>query len=129
MKDNLETPKRQDNKKEDWIRSHWRPMMAVVYMTIVIFDFIVAPVLWSTIQVLGSGSVSVQWSPLTILSAGIFHVSMGAVLGISALTRGREKVERLRSFGEYDDRIRSFREDDDRIRSRREGDGGNDVIF
>jgi hypothetical protein len=97
MKDNLETPKRPDNKKEEWIRSHWRPMMAVVYMAIVAFDFIVAPVFWSLIQVWGSGSVALQWNPLTLISGGIFHAAMGAVLGISAFTRGREKVERIRA--------------------------------
>lgn len=83
-------------KRENWIRTHWRPMMAFVYMAIVIFDFIIGPVFWSIIQIYG-GSVAVQWSPLTLISGGVFHAAMGAVLGISAFSRGREKIESLRS--------------------------------
>lgn len=86
--------------REDWIRSHWRPMMAFVYMAIVIFDFIVGPIFWSLIQLYGGligGSVAIQWIPLTLNGGGIFHAAMGAILGISAFTRGKEKVETLKS--------------------------------
>ena len=71
--------------------------MAVVYMTIVFFDFIIFPIFWSLIQVYGSGFVAIQWSPMTLLSGGVFHAAMGAVLGLSAWTRGQEKIERLRT--------------------------------
>jgi len=81
---------------EDWIRSHWRPMMAFVYMAVVIFDFIVGPVFWSVIQLYG-GSVSMQWSPLTLVGGGVFHAAMGTILGLSAWSRGKEKVEALKS--------------------------------
>jgi hypothetical protein len=83
-------------KQDNWIRTHWRPMMAFVYMAIVIFDFIIGPILWSIIQIYG-GSVALQWSPLTLISGGVFHAAMGAVLGISAFSRGQEKVESIRS--------------------------------
>lgn len=87
--------KKEKAEKSDWIREHWRPMMAFVYMAIVLFDFIIGPIFWSIIQLYG-GSVAVQWAPLTLIAGGVFHASMGAVLGISAFTRGREKVERIR---------------------------------
>lgn len=83
-------------KHENWIRSHWRPMMAFVYMAVVIFDFIVGPIFWSIVQIYG-GSVALQWTPLTLISGGVFHAAMGAVLGISAFSRGREKVETLKA--------------------------------
>jgi hypothetical protein len=86
----------EDMKQEDWIRTHWRPMMAFVYMSIVIFDFIVGPIFWSIVQIYG-GSVALQWTPLTLISGGVFHAAMGAVLGISAFSRGREKVETLKA--------------------------------
>ena len=76
--------KRQDT----WLQKYWRPMMAVAYMAIMVFDFIVAPVLWSILQATAAGAVTLQWAPLTLLSGGIFHAAMGAVLGISAFTRG-----------------------------------------
>ena len=82
-------------KQENWIRTHWRPMMAFVYMAVIIFDFIIGPVFWSIVQIYG-GSVALQWTPLTLVGGGIFHAAMGAVLGISAFSRGREKVETLR---------------------------------
>jgi hypothetical protein len=85
---------------EDWIRTHWRPMMAFVYMAIVLFDFIIGPIFWSIIQIYG-GSVTIQWSPLTLIAGGVFHAAMGAVLGISAFTRGKEKVESIRA--QYND--------------------------
>jgi hypothetical protein len=73
-------------------------MMAVVYMVIILFDFIIFPIFWSIVQIYGStGVVSLQWSPLTLLSGGIFHAAMGAVLGVAAWTRGKEKIERLRT--------------------------------
>jgi hypothetical protein len=82
-------------KQEHWIRTHWRPMMAFVYMAVIIFDFIIGPVFWSIVQIYG-GSVALQWTPLTLVGGGIFHAAMGAVLGISAFSRGQEKVETLR---------------------------------
>lgn len=69
--------------------------MAFVYMAVIIFDFIVGPIFWSIIQIYG-GSIAIQWNPLTLIGGGIFHAAMGAVLGISAFSRGREKVETLR---------------------------------
>jgi hypothetical protein len=84
-----------DYTEDDWIRIYWRPLMAYTYMAIIIFDFIIGPVIWSTFQLFG-GIVSTQWTPLTLISGGIFHAAMGAVLGISAFTRGQEKVEDIR---------------------------------
>lgn len=72
--------------------------MAVVYMAIIVFDFIVFPISWSLIQVHGStGVVSLQWNPMTLLSGGVFHAAMGAVLGVAAWTRGKEKIERIKT--------------------------------
>lgn len=82
-----------ENTNTDWINKKWRPMMGWSYMATCVFDFIVAPVLWSIVQVLGSGSVSMQWQPLTLQGAGLYHVAMGAVLGIAAWGRTKEKVE------------------------------------
>jgi hypothetical protein len=48
------------------------------------------------LQAYFAGSVVVQWQPLTLLSGGVFHAAMGAVLGISAFSRGKEKIEQMR---------------------------------
>lgn len=89
-------------KADTWLQRYWRPMMAVVYMAIILFDFIIFPIFWSIVQVYDStGVVSLQWSPLTLLSGGVFHAAMGAVLGVAAWTRGKEKIERLKT--EYEE--------------------------
>jgi hypothetical protein len=81
-----------EKKKEDWMNSKWRPMMGWMYMGVCIFDFVLAPVLWSLTQALFNGGVNVQWQPLTLQGAGLFHISMGAVLGLAAYGRTQEKL-------------------------------------
>ena len=81
-----------EKKKEDWMNSKWRPMMGWMYMAVCSFDFIIAPVLWSLTQAVFHGGVNVQWQPLTLQGAGLFHIAMGAVLGIAAMGRTQEKL-------------------------------------
>ena len=81
-----------EKKKEDWMNSKWRPMRGWMYMGVCIFDFVVAPVLWSLTQAMFHGGVNVQWQPLTLQGAGLFHISMGAVLGLAAYGRTQEKL-------------------------------------
>jgi hypothetical protein len=50
------------------------------------------PVLWSLVQVIGGGEVRTQWSPITLQGAGLFHMAMGAILGIAAYGRTQEKM-------------------------------------
>lgn len=82
-----------EKKKEDWMNSKWRPMMGWMYMLVCLFDFMVAPILWSIMQAYFHGGVTTQWQPLTLQGAGFFHICMGAVLGISAYGRTQEKIE------------------------------------
>ena len=79
-------------KKEDWMNSKWRPMMGWMYMLVCTMDFVVFPILWSLIQVWGGGRVETQWSPITLQGAGLFHMAMGAVLGVAAFGRTQEKL-------------------------------------
>ena len=66
--------------------------MGWTYMIICILDFAIFPVLWSIIQATHSGTVSTQWDPITLRGAGLFHMAMGAILGIAAWSRGQEKI-------------------------------------
>jgi len=81
-----------EKKKEDWLNSKWRPSMGWMYMCICLFDFMVAPILWTVIQAVFKGGITTQWQPLTLQGAGLFHVAMGAVIGISAHGRTQEKL-------------------------------------
>lgn len=79
-------------KNEDWMNAKWRPMMGWMYMVVCTCDFVIFPVLWSLLHaVTHSGNVT-QWQPLTLNGAGLFHIAMGAVLGIAAMGRTQEKI-------------------------------------
>ena len=81
-----------DAESEHWINSKWRPMMGWLYMSTCFADFILFPILWSLLQALNHGQVTSQWQPLTLQGAGLYHIAMGAVLGIAAYGRTKEKV-------------------------------------
>jgi hypothetical protein len=81
------------NDNEDWINKKWRPAMGWMYMAVCICDFIIFPILWSILQVVSKGSVTTPWQPISLQGAGLFHVAMGAVLGIAAYGRTKEKIE------------------------------------
>lgn len=80
----------------DWINRKWRPAMGWMYMVVCIFDFILFPVLWAGVQfweTQAANDAFRQWQPLTLQGAGLFHMAMGAVLGIAAYGRTKEKLE------------------------------------
>ena len=81
-----------ESKKEDWMNSKWRPMMGWMYMLVCVMDMVIFPILWSLLQSLNHGQVSSQWNPLTLQGAGLFHIAMGAVLGLAAWGRTQEKL-------------------------------------
>lgn len=82
----------QPNTEQDFMSSKWRPMMAIMYMVVCTCDFVIFPVLWSVLQAVDHGQVSSQWQPITLQGAGLFHMAMGAVLGVAAWSRGQEKI-------------------------------------
>ena len=80
-----------EKKKEDWMNSKWRPMMGWMYMLVCTMDMVIFPVLWSLLQTMTHSPIT-QWNPLTLQGAGLFHIAMGAVLGIAAFGRTQEKL-------------------------------------
>jgi hypothetical protein len=70
--------------------------MGWLYMATCAFDFILAPILWAVMHATLNGEMS-QWNPITLQGAGLYHVAMGAVLGVSAWSRGQEKLASWRS--------------------------------
>lgn len=82
-----------DKDSTDWINKKWRPAMGWLYMATCTFDFVIFPILWSLLQAMSKGQVTSQWQPLTLQGAGLYHIAMGAVLGIAAYGRTKEKLE------------------------------------
>jgi hypothetical protein len=74
------------------MNSKWRPACGWMYIVVCLFDFMIAPILWSITQAVFHGGVNVQWQPLTLQGAGLFHVAMGAIIGVSAYGRTQEKL-------------------------------------
>jgi hypothetical protein len=87
-----------ESKKEDWMNSKWRPMMGWMYMVICTMDMVVFPILWSLLQAVTHTAIT-QWNPLTLQGAGLFHIAMGAVLGIAAFGRTQEKLQGANNGG------------------------------
>jgi len=81
-----------EQKKEDWMNSKWRPMMGWLYMATCTFDFVIFPILWSLLQAVTHATQITQWQPLTLQGAGLYHIAMGAVLGLAAFGRTQEKL-------------------------------------
>lgn len=67
--------------------------MGWTYMVTCIVDFIVFPVAWNLLQA-SLGQTITQWNPLTLQGAGLYHMAMGAVVGVTAWQRSREKMAR-----------------------------------
>ena len=80
-----------EKKKEDWMNAKWRPMMGWIYMLTCVTDFIIFPILWSILQASLKQPVS-AWQPITLQGAGLFHLSMGAIIGVAAFGRTQEKL-------------------------------------
>lgn len=85
-----------DASSESWINKRWRPAMGWMYMVVCIFDFILFPIMYTLVQFYETQAANDafrQWQPLTLQGAGLFHLAMGAVLGIAAYGRTKEKIE------------------------------------
>ena len=74
-----------------WMQKLWRPAMGWMYMLICLLDMAIFPILWSLLQATTHQPIT-QWNPLTLQGAGLFHIAMGAVLGIAAFGRTQEKL-------------------------------------
>jgi hypothetical protein len=77
--------------QEDWMNRKWRPVVGWTYIVICMLDFAAFPIAWSILQAYTHQPIT-QWSPLTLQGAGLFHLAMGAILGIAAYGRTQEKI-------------------------------------
>lgn len=91
-------------------------MAAYVYLVICICDFIVMPAYYEyanhkmhviqqvemalrfpegvqQVEALRIIKETRAWEPITLVSGGLLHMAFGAILGVAAWSRGKEKVE------------------------------------
>ena len=71
--------------------------MAWLYFSVCLFDFLVAPILYVMVQTdhIDKIQALMQWTPLTLKGGGLFHLAMGAIVGVTAWSRGQEKREMI----------------------------------
>jgi Holin of 3TMs, for gene-transfer release len=77
---------------EHWFKKYWRPALSWCYLLTCFTDFVLFPVLWSILQIVGHGQVQTPWVPITLGNGGLFHVTMCTVIGITAHGRTKEKL-------------------------------------
>jgi hypothetical protein len=82
------------NRESSWIKHYWRPFMAYQYLAVCLADFIMFPLL-TMLFTYWTGTPYVQWDPITLKESGFYHLSMGAIIGVAAWTRGQEKIRNL----------------------------------
>jgi len=81
--------------KGEWMQKYWRPCAAFMYITCCLTDFAIFPIMFTVVQFWeeqASNDAFRQWVPITLQGGGLFHVSMCAVLGVSAYGRTQEKL-------------------------------------
>jgi len=79
----------------EWMQKYWRPCAAFMYMACCLCDFAVFPIMFTVVQFWeqeAANDAFRQWVPITLQGGGLFHVSMCAVLGVSAYGRTQEKL-------------------------------------
>ena len=82
--------------EEHWAKSFWRPAMGWLYMVICFMDFVGFPLLTIFLPIIfkpfGLTMPYTAWQSLTLSNGGLIHLSFGAILGVSAFSRGQEKI-------------------------------------
>ena len=85
-----------EKEDEHWVKSFWRPAMGWLYMLICFMDFVGFPLLTIFLPIIfkpfGLVMPYTAWVSLTLSNGGLIHLAFGAILGVSAFTRGQEKI-------------------------------------
>ena len=73
--------------QESWLQKKWCPLMALQYMIVCLSDFVIFPIMFTIVQfweTQAANDAFRQWVPITLQGGGLYHMAMGAVLGINA---------------------------------------------
>lgn len=78
------------DESEAFIKRWWRPAMAVQYMVVCFFDFIIFPGVYAAIY--ANGGEFHEWRSLTLQGGGLYHAAMGAICGVYAYQKSKELI-------------------------------------
>lgn len=87
-----------DNKS--FLFTFWKPLLGYSYIVIILFDFIIAPILMPELYHILGYPPSI-WIPLTTSYGGVLHLSVAGILGATAWTHGMADVEAMRNMPDY----------------------------
>ena len=116
----VQSPDEDDGLKWSW---SWRSLAAVVYLTICLTDFLLMPIyrehtytkmpvaeMVRLSMAMQDGAAQIEtlkvlkedraWVPIT---NDMFHLSFGAILGVSALPMARKRLDRRRPANDFPD--------------------------
>lgn len=85
---------------ESWWKDHWRPFMAWSYGIVCLWDFMLAPIFFAWYSH-HTGTPLVTWVPLTTTGGGLYHVAMGAIIGVTSYGRSQEKVSNINASSNF----------------------------
>ena len=85
--------------EEKWY-SRWREAAAWVFLTVVLFDFIVAPI-GHAVFALILHLPDTPWTPLTLQGGAMFYMCFMAILGISAWGKSQERQGIISNLPDY----------------------------
>jgi len=83
--------KTKDQYNQTWMQSHWRPAMAWQYMAVCLFDFILAPIFLGLYSYY-TKTPYIAWIPLSLQGGGLYHLAMGAIVGVTSYAKSQERV-------------------------------------
>lgn len=107
---------------ESWMTANWRPLAAMVYLSICMLDFFFMPIYYELhrytytperlvqiASVFKDGATQIEtirvlqeeenWHPLTLAESGLFHIAFGAILGVASWSSGQEKLAKIKNDG------------------------------
>ncbi len=97
-----------------WLTKYWKTLLATIYLVVIVIDFIIIPsyILHhheeitslsyyrnvreifkdnnEAISIILSDRDTGDWTPFSLRSGGLLHISLGAILGVTALN-GKKK--------------------------------------
>ena len=78
--------------RETWMQKNWRSYMSWQYLVVCLFDFMLAPIFLAWFQ-WKTGTPYSTWAPITLGGGGLYHLSMGAIVGVTSWAKTKEKIE------------------------------------
>ena len=70
----------------------WKVAMAWQYFVVCLCDFIIFPAGNAVLL-----SAKHEWHPLTLQNGGVYHMAMGAILGIASWQGSQERITSIKS--------------------------------